>query len=83
MEIDDLLKQHASDIEEDGAHLDVMSCPVFPPVGSVQALEVSHRVILDEVVKKLPVIDLKFEKYYRYMFFLAMSMLPCLIWRFR
>ena len=33
MDTDDLLKLHASDIEEDGARLDVMPCPVFPPAG--------------------------------------------------
>jgi hypothetical protein len=37
----------------------------------VQTLELSHRVILDEVVKKLPVIDLKFETFYRYMGFFS------------
>jgi hypothetical protein len=33
MDIDDLLKLHASDIEEDATRLDVMPCPVFPPAG--------------------------------------------------
>jgi hypothetical protein len=33
MDIDDLLKFHASDIEEDAARLDVMPCPVYPPAG--------------------------------------------------
>jgi hypothetical protein len=33
MYIDDLLKLHASDIEEDAARLDVMPCPVYPPAG--------------------------------------------------
>jgi hypothetical protein len=37
----------------------------------VQTLEVSHRVILDEVAKKLPIIDLRFETFYRYVGFFS------------